>query len=204
MAFTNAPDPEMITKSATVVQNFTAEKYALLLSLLPAPDRYLELHNRYQGNYTAYLQGDLSKAKEYEADRQELNKNLSMLVALSKIASVQNAKISEELGVAQFVETVTTRAVVLTEPHNFRIVFTPKGQLMASIVKVPGAKGYQLWVCDSDQSVDANWRLLSSSTKCRGIEVSGLNRAKFNLLKIRGVRGDDLGPWSNIVSIPPA
>jgi len=69
MSHDNVNDPELIAKSAAMTEVFTPEIYARLVSLLPTPEGYAELHNRYEAGYPASLKGDPEKVKAFEADR---------------------------------------------------------------------------------------------------------------------------------------
>lgn len=201
MSFNNVPDPEMIAKSAAVTVAFTPERYAYLLSLLPTPESYIELHNRFEGSYAASLKGDPAKVKACEADRLAINKNLSILLGVAKAAALNDPNVPEALGLGSLTGKTAAWAGALTEPHEFKVVYTPKGQIRGSVARVAGAKGYQIWLCDSDPNLEANWRLVASSPNCKGIAITGLNRGKPNWLKIRAMRGNNAGPWSNLVSL---
>ena len=87
MSFNDVPDPEMVGKSAAVTKTFTPEKYTYLLSLLPTPQSYGELHDRFEASYAASLKGDPAKVKACEADRLAINKNLSILLGVAKAAA---------------------------------------------------------------------------------------------------------------------
>jgi hypothetical protein len=187
MPFNNISDQEMIAKSATVLQTFTPEIYALLVSLVPTPESYAERHNRYEASYSAALKGAPEKVKECEEDRNALNQDMTIL-----------------LGVANIVEKTAAPTATLTAPNDFKVVYDPQGQILASVSKVAAAKGYQVWACDADPNVDENWRLVTSATNCRHIVIPGLNRTKNNWLKIRAMRGNIAGPWSNHVNLTPS
>ncbi len=201
MSFNNVPDPEMIAKSAAVTVAFTSERYAYLLSLLPTPESYIELHNRFEGSYAASLKGDPAKVKACEADRLEVNRDLTILFGLAKALALKDPSVQEALGLGSVPEKTPVPAVVLTEPNDFKVVYSPKGLITASVTRVPGAKGYQVWACDSDPNIESNWRLAAASPKCKGIALTGLSRAKSNWLKIRAMRGNAAGPWSNFVAL---
>lgn len=204
MPFNNISDQEMIAKSATVVEAFTPEVYAFLVSLLPTPETYAERHNRYEASYTAALKGAPDKAKVCEEDRKALNQDISVLVGVAKAASIKDPTVPEKLGIANIIEKTAAPTVTLTAPVDFKVVYDPQGQILASVSKVAAAKGYQVWVCDGDPNVDESWRMVASSTNCRHIVIPGLNRAKNNWLKIRGMRGNTAGPWSNLVNLTPS
>ena len=206
MPFNHVSDPEMITKSAAVNESLTPEKYAYLLSLLPTPQSYSELHNRFEASYTAALsgKGDPEKVKACEADRNALNQCLAILLGVAKAVTVKDPTVPQALGLAHVLEKTAAPAAALTEPHDFKVIYDPKGQLVASVTRVPAAKGYQVWACEGDPNIEANWKLAASSTNCKGIVVPGLNRGKPNWLKIRAIRGNTVGPWSNYVALSPS
>ncbi|HBA87127.1 MAG TPA: hypothetical protein DCZ75_03805 [Geobacter sp.] len=203
MPFNNANDPEMIAKSAAVAEAFTPQRYAYLLSLLPTPEGFTELHNRFEAGYPGVLKGDAEKVEAFEADRQAVIADLSLILGLAKVVAVKDPTVPESLGLSRFMEKTAAVQTPLTACRDFKIFFDPKGQLFASVSRLPGAKGYQLWGCDGDPSVEANWRLVTSSTSCKAILITGLNRSKFNVLRIRAMRGREAGPWSNWISLEP-
>jgi hypothetical protein len=204
MPFNNISDQEMIAKSATVLQTFTPEIYALLVSLVPTPESYAERHNRYEASYSAALKGAPEKVKECEEDRNALNQDMTILLGVAKVAAIKDPTVPEKLGVANIVEKTAAPTATLTAPNDFKVVYDPQGQILASVSKVAAAKGYQVWACDADPNVDENWRLVTSATNCRHIVIPGLNRTKNNWLKIRAMRGNIAGPWSNHVNLTPS
>ena len=199
MPFNSENDSEVIVHSAAMVKAFTPEMYAYLLSLFPTPGGYAELHNRYEAGYPGALRGNPDQVKAFEADRKAVITDLSLILGLAKMVAVKDPTVPETLGVVH--ATAKTSPVTLGIPRDFKIFYDPNGQQFASVARVPGAKGYQVWVCDSDPSIEANWRLIASSPNCKRIAIVGLNRAKFNVLRIRAMRGHDAGPWSNWVSL---
>jgi hypothetical protein len=203
MSFNDLPDPEMIAKSAAVSEVFTPEKYAYLLTLIPTPQSYVEIHERYEASYAASLKADPEKVKACEADRQAINQDLSILHALAKAVAVKDPTVPESLGLDPKHEKAAPSVVTLTAPRDFKVVYTPEGKIIASVTRVEGAKGYQVWACDSDSNakLEENWRLAASSSNCKKIEITGLTRGKSAWLKVRAMRGNTAGPWSNYVSL---
>jgi hypothetical protein len=205
MPHNHVSHPEMITRSSPVAESLTPEKYAYLLSLLPTAESYLAQHNRFEASYAATLKGkDPDKEKACEEDRNALNQSLSILVAVTKAVMVKDPTLPEALGLARALEKTAAPAVALTEPHDFKAVYDPNGRLVVSVTRVPAAKGYQVWSCEGDPNIEANWKLTASSTNCKGIVITGLNRGKSNWLKVRAIRGNAVGPWSNYVSLSPS
>lgn len=182
-------DPERIAKAAAMLQAFTPEMHAHLVTLFPTPASFAELHHRFQSNYPAALKGDDPELlKVFEADRKALNINIALIHGLAKVVAVVDPTVPETLGLGRLSEKASGALAALTAPRDFKVAYDRQGHLHASVGKVAGAKIYQVWVCDSDPSSEANWRLLESSTNCKGIELTGLNRSKFNMLRIGGVK----------------
>lgn len=204
MPIHNDSDPERIAKSAAMAQAFTPEIYARILSLLPTPASYSELHHRFQGNYPSAVRGDDPELlKSFDADRKEINTKIALIQGFAKVATFVDPTIPESLGVAPSPERTASTPVPLVRPRDFKVVYDPEGRLIASVTRVVGAKGYQIWACDGDPSVDADWRMVASDSNCKGIVVSRVNRAKYTVLRARAMRGHDAGPWSNLVSLKP-
>lgn len=201
MAHNSENDSEVMGHSAAVLKAYTPEFYSYLLSLLPTPGSYAELHSRYEAGYPGALRGDPDQVKAFEADRKAVITELSLIAGLAKAVAVKDPTVPEILGMVH--STGKTLPVPLVAGRNFKVVYDKQGGLFASTERVPGAKGYQVWVCDGDPSVESNWRLIASSPNCKGIAIIGLNRGKFNVLRIRAMRGRDAGPWSNWVSLDP-
>jgi len=198
----NASYPEMVAKSTAIVEAFTPELYAYLLSLMPTPQSYAESHNRFEESYAASLKGDPEKVKAYEAERHALDVAISVLQGVAKAVTIKDPKVPKALGVGFVTEKAPPSTVILTVPHEFKVTYDPLGQITAAVTRVPGAKGYQVWACEGDPNVESNWRLVASSPNCRGIVIMGLNRGKPNWLRIRAMRGTGAGPWSNCVTLP--
>lgn len=204
MPFENETNPEVIAKSATVSGTYTQEFYHYLVSLIPTPESFTGRHHRLTAAYPDALQGDPEKIKAVEEDCKAVKDDLSLLLGLAKVVAFKDPTIQETLGFGHVTVRTATVQAPLGHPKDFKVYYDRKGQLFSSVTKVPGAKGYQVWVCDGDPSIEANWRLLASSSNCKGILLLGLNRSKFNLLRIRPIRGREVGPWSNWISLDPA
>lgn len=203
MAFTNDGDPELIAKSASVVQVFTPEYYNYLISLIPKPEEVQADHNSYATSYAGFLAGDAEKAKECQTHRNAVNQGLTILLGLAKAVTAKDPKVPEALRLAVLPNKVTS-SKPLAKPAGFKVTYTPEGQLVASVIKVESARGYQVWACDADPNIDSNWRMVASSSSCRGIQITGLDRGKSNWFKIRAMKGKGTaGPWSNFINLTP-
>lgn len=204
MPFNNASDRELTTHSAAVVVAFTPEIYTHVMSLFPTPAAYAELHARLEGGYPGYLKGDPEKVKDFEEDRGEIRQLLTMLSGLARTAAIKDPTVPEKLALGHLPARNISSNVTLTEPQGAKIFYDPKGNIYATVTKVHGAKGYQIWLCEGDPNIDANWRLIASATNSRRIPLAGINRANKNWLRIRAMRGSEAGPWSNFVTLSPS
>lgn len=204
MAFKNDSNPELISKSAVVVQALTPELYAYLVSLIPTPENVRTNHDRFTASYTASLGGDSEWVKECETNRDAVNRGLSILLGFAKAVTVTDPKVPEALGLGPLPGKTTAPIAALSQPRGFKVVYDPEGELISSVTSVKNAKGYQVWACEDDPNLESNWRLVASSPSCRGIVITGLNRSKPNWLKIRAMRGNGIpGPWSYCVHLTP-
>lgn len=203
MTYNNDSHTEIIAKSVALIEGLNQEMFDYMISLLPTPGKYSEDHERFEASFAGSLKGDPEKIKACEADRQVMNENLAVLHLLVRAAAVKDPTLPEKLGIGRTAERTAT--MTIGEPRDFRIGFDSKGgQAYASLTKLAGAKIYEIWLCDGDPSIDANWRLLNSSSKCQRIPVPGLNRSKTNFLKVRGKNGNTVGLWSYYLRIDPA
>ncbi|QXE92111.1 hypothetical protein [Geomonas subterranea] len=201
MPHNDLPHAEMVAKSEEVRQVLTPELYAYLISLIPTPDRYAALHTRFESSLTGYLKGIPEQVKECEEARVELNQAITVINGFSKAVSPIDPTVMNKFNVAPKPAT-TAAAAPLVAAEDFKIHFDKQGQPYSSVSKLAGAKGYEVWFCESDPSIESNWNFLTWSTNCQGIYLTGLNRTKTNYLRLRGKRGNSLGPWSNLVVLP--
>ncbi|MBJ6799660.1 hypothetical protein [Geomonas propionica] len=205
MPFNNVSHPEMIGKAAPVVQALTPEFYAYLVSIFPTPQSINELYQKYQASFTASLPGDdPEKVKECEADREALNHAIGLLVGFGKVANRKDPTILEKLGLSHIVEKPAGTAKGVGKVSDFRVLFDSNGKPYVSLAKLGSAKGYDVWACAGDPSVESNWKSLVWSTSCKKIPIVGLDRSVPNFLRIRGKRGDAVGSWSHFIKLDPA
>lgn len=194
-------DPDLIAKNEQLTKLMTLELYNYLLSLIPTPQRIIDVHNRHQASYAASLKGTLEDIKECEESRLESLKLQNLVHALGKALSSADPKVPQMLGMEQAGEKPPPVAVHLSQPQDFKVVFNPKGQLVGGVSRVQGAKAYEIWGCQGDPNIEANWRRLVESFNCKGIVIADYERDKALWLKIRATRAAGPGPWSNVITI---
>lgn len=204
MPYDDTNDPDLITLSEAVLQAYTPEMYNHMISLLPTPEIYAATHGQFANGYPAYLKGDPDGIKAFEEARNTIKQFLMMLSGLSKTAAIKDPTVPERLPLSQTHTKGTGNNTSLTAARDFKAYYDRKGNIYATFPKIPGSKGYQIWLCEGDPNVEGNWRLLTSSTNSRKVLLPTLNRTQNNWLKVRGMRGTEAGPWSNLVSIAPA
>lgn len=194
---------DMITKSATLLEVLTKEKWDYLISLFPSRDGYAEFHERLAATFTGSLTGNPDRQKECEAARKAFDQVFGMVVGMAKVVAVKDPSFLEIVGAAH--PSTPALPPDLTSPKDLDLFFDPKtGQLSVSVTKVASAKGYQVWGCDGDPKIAGDWKLMASSNTCRRIKVPGLDRSKTNYLKVRAIRGsNEFGPWSKLLQIDP-
>ncbi|MBJ6800957.1 hypothetical protein [Geomonas propionica] len=201
MPHNNLPHPDMITKSEETRQILTPDLYAYMISLIPTPERYAELHKRFEDSVTGFFKGDPAMVKECEDARDELNKAWSVVHGVSKAVSPIDPTVQQKFGAAK--HKASTNSPALTAAKDLKVQYDKNGRPHCSVSKLPGARGYDLWFCEEEPGIESNWNFFEWSSNCQGISLAGLNRTKTNYLKIRGKRGNTLGPWSNMVVLPP-
>lgn len=201
MPFRDTTEPEAIAQSAVAAKLFTPEMRELIVSHLPTSEGFIELHNRWEGNYMEYVKGDPEKVKAYEADRLEVAKQLTMIRTLAKMVGV-NAPIPDALINGGVRAKTVASSAPLAAPSSFKVDYGPKpGVQYGRVASVNHAKGYQIWACDGDPSIEANWSLAASGNSGRRIEITGRPAGKLTWFKARALRGNEHGPWSACVSI---
>lgn len=202
MPYANLTNDEVILKTKELLQALTPEMQALLLSLMPNAEKLTAATLRHQASYAGYLRGDADSAKACEEDRLEVCKQLAQYQGVIKACAVVEPKVGQLFGIAPAAEKAPSAAVILSEPRDLKVTYNKQGQPVVSFTRVLGAKGYQIWVSDGDPSIESNWRLFESSSTCRGIILTGLDRGSFHWVRVRAIRGNQTGPWSAAISLP--
>ncbi|WP_129128221.1 hypothetical protein [Geomonas oryzae] len=201
MPHNNVPHPEMVAMSEEVRQAYTPQVRDYLVSLFPTSESYDVLHNRFERSITGFYKGDPEKVKECEEARRELELAMSVIMAIRKAVSVIDPTVYEKPEGPH--QKSSTAGSALAAAKDLRILYDRNGQPYCSFTKMPGSKGHEIWFCTGEPGVEANWSLLMWSTTCQKMYLRGLNRTLTNYLKLRCKRGNELGPWSNMVILPP-
>ncbi|GFO68672.1 hypothetical protein GMLC_22510 [Geomonas limicola] len=202
MPYINLTNDALILKTKELLQALTPEMQNLLFSLMPNAEKLTAATLRHQENYAGFLKGEADAAKACEESRLEVCKQLTQYHGVIKACATVEPKVAQLLGTVPVAEKASSAPQVLSEPRDMKVTYNKFGQPVVSFSKVPGAKGYQIWVSNGDPSIESNWMLFESSSTCRGIILSGLDRGTFHWLRIRANRGNQTGPWSASISLP--
>ena len=127
MPLRNDSNPEVISKSAAMAVAFTPAAYEHIVSLLPRPDSYAELHNRLEKGYPGVLRGDPEMLKVFEADLKAVTTAFTMIHGVAKVVAVKDPAILDILGLAHLHEKTASAAVSLGTPQGVKAVFDPTG-----------------------------------------------------------------------------
>jgi hypothetical protein len=202
MPLRDTSEPEAIAQSSIAVKLYTPELRELLLSHLPTSEGLAEVHSRSEGNYMDFVKGDPDKVKAYEADRSEVARQLSIIRSLAKMLRPYDHTIPELLIKGGGHAKTVASSAPLGAPPNLRVEYGEKpGVLLCWVGSVAHAKGFQIWACEGDPSIEANWSLAGSGNSGRKIVITGRPAGRLTWLKARGMRRNQPGPWSACVSI---
>lgn len=75
------------------------------------------------------------------------------------------------------------------------------GSVDVSAAKVPGARSYEVQLCQGDPTVAANWHHAITRPTDRHISIENLIPAQTYWFRLRAIGTDDEGVWSAAVSI---
>lgn len=196
---------EMVPVASTVTRTYTEEAHAYLLSLTTSPAAYRQAKERFVESYNASLDGDPEKIAACEADRKELNRHHLMLMGLAKLAAAQDPTVPEKLGLGPVASSSTRTSSArprLSKPENFKLKYgTKDGEMLGTVSYVKGAKMFEIWGCTGDPNLEENWNLLAAAPNCTGIAVKGLTPGTKYWFRIRAVRSNEVGPWSNYITL---
>lgn len=196
------PHAEMLPKAATVTKAYTEEVHAYLLSLLTSPVGYRQANDRFLASYNASLLGDPEKVAACEADRKELDHQHSLLIGLAKLAAPQDPSLPEKLGLGPLPAKAGNGTSRLLKPENFRLTHgIIDGEMLGSVGYIKGARMFEIWGCEGDPNLEVNWKLLAASPNCTGIHVKGLTPGTKYWFRIRAIRGNETGPWSDYITL---
>ncbi|WP_026841721.1 fibronectin type III domain-containing protein [Citrifermentans bremense] len=193
---------EMVPKTAPVSRSYTDEVHAYLLSLLTTPTVYRQARDRFIESLNGSLQGDPEKVAACEADRKELNRQHLLLLGLAKLGSTQDPTVPEKLGLGPVATKTSAVKSRLAKPENFKLKYGSRdGEMMGTVSSVKGAKMFEIWGCMGDPNLEENWTLLAAAPNCTGIVVKGLIPGTKYWFRIRAMRHNELGPWSNYITL---
>ncbi|WP_460597655.1 fibronectin type III domain-containing protein [Geomonas sp. Red276] len=67
--------------------------------------------------------------------------------------------------------------------------------------RVPGARAYDIQICEGDPAVESNWCDVDTFPRATGIKVGGKEPGKLYWFRVRVLSSNGRGPWSVPVSL---
>jgi hypothetical protein len=196
------PDAEMLPKCVALAKTYTEEMHSYLISLFTTPERYREATERFQASYNASLDKAPENVAACEADRQNLNRQHSVLMGMAKVASLLDPSVPEKLGVGTLTASPVAGSQSLSKPDKFKMVYgANSGEMTGSVTSIKGARMIEIWGCVGDPNDEGNWKLMAASPNCTGIKVTGLAPGTKYWFRARAVRSGESGPWSNYLTL---
>jgi len=196
------PDSEMLPKSSAVSKAFTDETHKYLLSLLTNPGRYKAASDLFHASYNAVMEGDTEQIGPCEEHRKNLDREHALLLGLAKLAALQDPSIPEKLGLGQLGVKTVAVATAIPKPSNFRLAHSMNnGEMTGSVSSIKGVRMFEIWGCEGDPNLEQNWRLMAASPNCQRIAIKGLTPGTKYWFRVRAVRGNETGPWSNYITL---
>lgn len=170
---------------------------------VPSLAQITDALNTYRAAYHAALTRDTSKISQRNAARQTLTDLLKRLAPYLEAIAQGNPDVLATSGYD--LRHDTTRGgnnTVPEAPSDFRV---SHGQLSGTLdvhtAKLPGAGSYEVHLSQGDPSVEANWKLVITSTICNHIPLSGLTPGQTYWLRLRAINSLGAGVWTAPVSV---
>lgn len=169
----------------------------------PSVEQLTAAFDTYCAAHQASLTGDLLRIAERNAAREVLEDMLARLGAYLEFAAHGDELALQSTGFELHREPVRIdRSVPPPAPENLRVQRGAlSGQLDVRFGRVPGAGSYEVQVAVGDPSVEANWRPALTSTTCTGLTLRDLPPLQTCWVRVRGLIGQTLGPWSAPASV---
>ena len=131
----------------------------------------------------------------------DLKKSLRSSLQHVGMVAQGNAELLHSLGLnMKQTRTRRTNPPPMLAPQLTVTQSKKSGFLDGKVVMCPGARMFQVQICDGDPTVEANWVKVDIFTK-QTFEVSGKEPGKTYYLRARCYGTSGTGPWSSIVAI---
>ena len=169
----------------------------------PSVEQLTVAFDAYCAAHQASLTRDTLRIAERNAAREGLEDLLVRLGAYLEFAAHGDELALQSTGFELHREPVRIdRSVPPAAPERLRVQRgVMSGQLDVRFGRVPGACSYEVQVAVGDPSVEANWRTVLTSTTCTGVLLRDLPPLQTCWVRVRGLVGQSLGPWSVPVNV---
>jgi|APCry1669188910_1035180.scaffolds.fasta_scaffold09731_4 hypothetical protein len=159
--------------------------------------------NDHQTAYFGSLSKDTQKVVLRNSTREILTALLKQLVHYLELVAQGDTAILATTGYDLRNDVVHNQGSdPLPAPDNFQITQGAiSGTLDVHVSKLAGAGAYDVQTNQGDPKLESNWLHAITSTSGVNILLEGLIPGQAYWLRIRGVNGNGLGAWSNLLSI---
>jgi hypothetical protein len=159
--------------------------------------------NDHQTAYFGSLSKDTQKVALRDSTRVTLTGLLRQLVPYLELAAQGDLNILSSSGYDLRNDIVHNQgSALLPSPDNFQVTQgVLSGTLDVHVGKLTGAGAYDVQINLGDPKIESNWQHAITSTSGVNILLQGLIVGQAYWLRVRGVDGNGLGAWSNLLSI---
>jgi hypothetical protein len=203
--FADLNDSEIISTTAAIVVAMAKDPtlYEYVLSRLPTQSQLQEIHDLFTGNYSAVLAGNSEKIHDRDLNRDELNRKFAAFVGMVKLAAEFDPSLPQRLAIPQPPPKKKSHSSIhLVALSNFKVQHGEEhGVIIGKASGLRGARGFEIWGCQGDPTVEQNWRYMALSTKASRMEVRGLIPGTLYSFRARAIGPNGPGPWSSYATL---
>jgi hypothetical protein len=159
--------------------------------------------NALQAAVTATAAGDKTRLVERKTATSTLAKELSRLARYVELQADDDAlKLSSSGFALRIVRTRSTVFDELPAPAKLSLAHGAlSGQLNVRASPLEGAGSYQVQLCTTDPTVEANWTEAGVYKNCTRIQLNSLTPGKTYSVRMRGIGNAGPGSWTPAVSL---
>lgn len=205
--FDRMSNQDVRPRTETVIKNFpmvlaTLGAWPLLI---PGIDRLVDVYGRFKDADDRAADDPIAAAQR-NAIRSELNSVLTDMGDFIVLCSRADPTLLAKSGfdVRPPKRTASSRSQQLVAPKRFTVKRgTESGTLIGRASNVPGARSWEVHVCDGDPTNELSWRFHVVCGSGSKMYMPGFDPGKNVSLRTRAVGTNGVGPWSHIVTIMP-
>ena len=205
VSFERLNEAEYLAKSSAILAALTGNPHYQEPWATQAPtlQQLQAAFNDHQAAYFDSLSKDTQKIALRDATRVILTALLKQLAPYLELVAQGDTAILATTGYGLRNDIVHNQGSdPLPAPDNFQVTQgTISGTLDVHVSKLFGAGAYDVQINLGDPKIESTWLHAITSTSCLNIVLQGLIPGQAYWLRIRGVNGNGLGAWSNLLTI---